>query len=244
MPDPKTHHMLDEALDESFPASDPLPVSPGTDEPKPLLHFMPGTCALGVHIALEWSNAPYDTREVRRTQLTSPAYLKLNPAGVVPTLEFENSVLTEASAIMLHLARRYPLLGLDDETLTDRRFHFERLVIFLGGSLHPHFWPWFVPERYGATTNVEKARVKRAAEILIAAALDRLEADLGERAFFIGDRPSVIDAYAFPMLRWGYQLDKPTSAYPNLDRLMRSLSTDPGVQKAMTSQGLPPLFAD
>ena len=244
MADPKTQELLDQALGESVPAPDPLPISPGTDQPTPLLHFMPGTCALGVHIALEWSKMPYKVREVARSDLKSPAYLKLNPAGVVPTLEVGQMVLTEASAIMLALARQHRALGLDHNAPDIQRFRFERLVNFLGGTLHPHFWPWFLPGRFGATDNAEKARVRSAAEALIADALARLDTDLGEGPYFMGDRPSVVDAYAFPMLRWGYKLRKPTSAYPNLDRLMKRLSTDPGVQNAMTSQGLPPMFAD
>ncbi len=208
------------------------------------LYYMPGTCALGVHIALEWAGAPYRAIEVTRENLISPDYLAINPAGVVPTLVTDDEVLTEASAILLHLARRFPALGPGPDATPTERFRFERLIITLGGTLHPHFWPWFVPQRYGARTPEDAAHVKAAAERLIAKALQRLEADLGDGPHFLGDRRSAIDAYLFPMARWGYGLTTPTSAYPNLHGLMQRLAQDPGVAAAMTAQGLPPLIAD
>lgn len=208
------------------------------------LYYMPGTCALGVHIALEWARAPYRAIEVTRQSLTAPDYLAINPAGVVPTLVTYGEVLTEASAILLYLARRFPTLGPAPDATPAERFRFERLIITLGGTLHPHFWPWFVPQRYGARTPEDAAQVKTAAERLIAKALQRLDADLGDRPHFLGDRPSAIDAYLFPMARWGYGLTTPTSAYPNLHGLMRRLSRDPGVTAAMNAQGLPPLSAE
>ncbi|MEM7488909.1 MAG: glutathione S-transferase family protein [Pseudomonadota bacterium] len=215
---------------------------PATDRPK--LFYMSGTCALGVQIALEWAGTPYDAERVGRDELRSPAYLAINPAGVVPTLILDGAILTEASAILLALARRFPALGPAADAPEAERIRFERLIVTLGGTLHPHFWPWFVPQRYGARTPEDHARVKDAAERLIAGALTQLDADLGARPYFMGDAPSAVDAYVFPMARWGYGLETPTAAYPNLDGLMRRLVEDRGVINAMAAHGLPPLFHD
>lgn len=205
-----------------------------------LLHYMPGTCALGVHIALEWAGAAYQINRVNRKDLRSDAYLALNPSGVVPTLGVGGEPLTEASAIMLWLARRFPDLG---PRTDEARFAFERTVIFLGGTLRPYFWPWFTPERYGATSPEDQARVKRAAEQLIRKALSTLDAQLEGRAWLCGDQRSVADAYIFPMARWGYGLEHhPTGQFPNLDRLMRRLAALPDVQAVMAAEGLTPLI--
>ncbi|MEM7670362.1 MAG: glutathione S-transferase N-terminal domain-containing protein, partial [Pseudomonadota bacterium] len=77
-----------------------------TPEPRTTLHYVPGTCALGVHIALEWAGAPYKAHRLSQADLRSPDYLALNPAGVVPTLIQDGAVMTEASAILLALARQ------------------------------------------------------------------------------------------------------------------------------------------
>jgi glutathione S-transferase len=49
------------------------------------LYHMPGTCALAVHVALEWVGKPYEAINLPRDQLRSPEYLAVNPMGVVPT---------------------------------------------------------------------------------------------------------------------------------------------------------------
>ncbi len=214
------------------------------DNTRPKLYYMPGTCALAVQIALEWAGEPYDAQQIQRDQLMSPDYLAINPAGVVPTLIVDGEVLTEASAILLALARRFPALGPGAGATEAEFFRFERLIITLGGTLHPYFWPWFVPQRYGAQTPEDGTRVKNAAERLIAAMFERLDADLGDGPYFLGKTPSAADAYLFPMARWGYGLKTPTTAYPNLHGLMHRLVENQGVIAAMTAQGLPPLFGD
>ena len=216
--------------------ADPMPHAEPSDAPT--LYFMPGTCALGVHIALEWSGAPYAVREVKREDLRSPAYLALNPTGVVPALTIDGRTLTEASAILLALARRFPELGPGPEADEQTRFEFERLIIFIGGTLHPHFWPWFVPSRYGAHTADESAVVKAAAEALIERDLTLLDQRLAAAPFLLGQRRTAADAYLFPMARWGYRLAKPTADYPNIHGLMERLRADPGVDAALRAEGL------
>ena len=244
MPEADTYTMLDEALDESFPASDPLPVLPGTDDPVPhRLYYMPGSCALGVHIALEGAGAAFEAQRVNREDLKKPDYLAINPAGVVPALTIDGDTLTEASAITLAIARQFPDLGPGPQATEAEICRFERLVVFLGGTLHPHFWPWFAPQRYGAVTEMEKARVKESATALIAKDLAMLDEALGGGPYFVTERRSVVDAYFFPMGRWGYGLATPTGSFANLDRLMRRLYDDPQVRAVMDAQGLPPLFS-
>jgi glutathione S-transferase len=206
------------------------------------LYYMPGTCALGVHIALEWCGAPYSVEEVKFEDLRSPEYLAKNPSAVVPTLLLGDHILTEASAIMLELARKFPDLALADPRNDKARFLFERTVIFLGGTLHPYFWPWFAPARYGASDSTAELRVRGAAEVLIAGALTQIDAQLGEGPFLLGERRTVADAYLFPMARWGYKLSRPTSQYANIERFMRIMMADNSVRRALEAEGLPPLF--
>jgi Glutathione S-transferase, N-terminal domain len=50
------------------------------------LYYLPGSCALGPHIALEYSGLTYEAVRVERGRQTDPAYLAINPLGRVPTL--------------------------------------------------------------------------------------------------------------------------------------------------------------
>ena len=47
------------------------------------LFYAPGTCALALHIVLEWIGEPYDLQKVKQSD---PEYLKLNPLGQVPAM--------------------------------------------------------------------------------------------------------------------------------------------------------------
>ena len=70
---------------------------------------MPGTCALAPHIALIEAGASYDTENVPRDKLKSPEYLAVNSKGVVPSLRlYDGSILTESTAILLHIGDKFP----------------------------------------------------------------------------------------------------------------------------------------
>lgn len=206
------------------------------------LYYMPGTCALAIHIVLEWSAAPYTAVRISPDELKSPEYLALNPSGVVPTLVEGEQVLTEASAILLALCRRFPALGPGPEAGEAARFDFERYVIYLGGTLHPHFWPWFGPDRYGAKGGGDRKKIRAAAEALLAKDFAWLDGELGDGPYFMGERRTAADAYLYPMARWGFGLSRPVATYPNIDRFMRLMARDEGVRRASEAQGLPPLY--
>jgi glutathione S-transferase len=196
------------------------------------LFYMPGTCALAIQIVLEWIGKPYEDEEVERSRLTSPDYLALNPSGVVPTLVDGDRVMVEASAILLHLADTHPEIGLIPAVGTPARYDAYRWVVYFGGTLHPHFWPYFGPGRY--TTNPQQAPdVRAAAELLLGKDFELIDRHLSGRRLVLGDNRSIADAYLFPMARWGYRLTKPTSAYPNIHRFMETMAADPGVRVAM-----------
>ena len=77
------------------------------------LYSMAGTCALSVHIVLEWIRAPYKVKVMARGDNHADAYLEINPSGQVPALQLDDGrVLTEASAILTYLADRYPSASL------------------------------------------------------------------------------------------------------------------------------------
>ena len=64
------------------------------------LHYLPGACSLASHPVLEWIGAPCEVVEVKRDELKSPEYLKLNPAAQVPTFRDDGFVTTENVAVL------------------------------------------------------------------------------------------------------------------------------------------------
>jgi glutathione S-transferase len=78
------------------------------------LHYSPGACSLGPHILLEEIGLPFTLKLVSTSDGSTrrPEHLKLNPKGRVPVLTCKDFVLTEAPAILLHLAMSHPQAGL------------------------------------------------------------------------------------------------------------------------------------
>ena len=77
-----------------------------------LYRFQGATCASKVMLVLAEKEIAYEDRLVPRTYLSDPEYLKLNPAGVVPTLIHDGNVLAESSVIMSYLDDAFPRLPL------------------------------------------------------------------------------------------------------------------------------------
>ena len=96
-----------------------------------------------------------------------------------------------------------------------------------------------MPQRYHPDSD-QHAAVRQAAQERVAYAFDVIEAHLAENKWFLGNKPSVADAFLYPMADWAYGFDKPTSAYPNIDRVIRQLAADPAVQAVHEAQGTSP----
>lgn len=198
------------------------------------LYYFPGSCALAPHIVLEWLDADY---EAVRIEKGDPDYLKINPLGVVPAIHHKGRLYTQADAILHWLSASNPDAQLAGDGSPESEYEINNWMAFLTGDLHPAFFPFFNSQRY--TTDPEGLdSVKAAGEALVAKYYDHLEAHLDGREFMAGDRRSIVDAYAIPMLRWGRLLRKPLKEYPNLNAYLERWEQDDGVRRAMKEQGL------
>ena len=199
------------------------------------LYSAPGTCGTAMHIVLEWIGKPYEVEHLDFAGMKSPEYLKLNPAGVVPTL-VDDAPLSEGLAILLKLVDENPEADLGPQVGEAERDQLYRWLAFLSATLHPFFWPYFMPSRYHADDD-QAGAIREAAQVRVGVALDVIEANLDGKTWMLGDKKSVVDAFLYPMASWAYGFDKPTSDYPNIHRVIRQLAADPAVQKVHEAQG-------
>lgn len=74
------------------------------------LSYIPGTCALATHVALEEADAPYEAIAVdfQLQAQRSPEYLAINPEGRVPALVAESSTTPCASLPRSPSVQRVP----------------------------------------------------------------------------------------------------------------------------------------
>ncbi|MDE0851541.1 glutathione S-transferase N-terminal domain-containing protein, partial [Yoonia sp.] len=74
------------------------------------LHYAPDNASLCVRLLLDEMGTPYRTELVDRSVRAqkSESYLKINPNGLIPTLETPNGPIFETAAILLWLADHTP----------------------------------------------------------------------------------------------------------------------------------------
>ena len=205
------------------------------------LFSMPGTCALSVHIVLEWIGVPFDVAVMNRGDNRLPAYLAINPAGQVPALRLDDgTVLTEAAAILPFLAERYPEAGLGSDDSALGRYRLAQLLSFLTGEVHVAFKPFFMPQRFLAD-ETQFTALKATAFVTLAPLLAMLEARLGPNTYILEDRRSVADAYLYILLRWVENAPDGLSPYPALSRFRARMEADPAVARALAKQGMLPV---
>src|SRR5258708_34641103 len=71
---------------------------------------------MAAELGLEFEHDPVAFDDPR---LKSEAFLRLNPAGAIPTIEDDGFALSESLAINLYLAKRHDLGGLYPAALAD-----------------------------------------------------------------------------------------------------------------------------
>jgi glutathione S-transferase len=102
------------------------------------LYFAPGASSMAPHIALHEIGIAFEARPMSfRGDLRTPAYLKLNPEGKVPTLIVDGRPLTEVAAILFYLARRCPEADLLPRDNLEAEAQALSWMSFIASTLHP-----------------------------------------------------------------------------------------------------------
>lgn len=203
------------------------------------LYYAVGACSLAPHIVLEWIGEPFEAVKV---QFGSPELLAVNPAGAVPTLrEDDGWLLTQAGAILDYLAHKHPEAELSGGDSLRERAEAHRWSAFLTSDVHAAFWPVFMPFRYTTDSSAEgRDKVVKAGHALVEKQFTILNQHLDGRDWILGDgrgKRSVLDAYAFPMIRWASKLlPQGIAPWTNIQALQERLDADPAVRKVLARE--------
>lgn len=212
------------------------------------LHFHPGTAAMVPHIVLEELGVPYLRVPVDRDNNAhkAPAYLKLNPNGLIPVLVDGDLVLYETVAICLHLGDTHPHAGLMPALGTPERAHAYKWLVWLTNSLQTTLLAYFYPERWVSEGNAQGAlEVKARAEARVALLIDQLDAELARHGgpWFMGETYSVVDPYVYTLCRWTRDFDSPPArTWPHLAPYLQRMLARPAVQRVLANEGIEPPF--
>jgi glutathione S-transferase len=207
------------------------------------LHYHPSDASLAPHMLLEEIGAPFELKLVDRSvnAQKSPAYLKLNPNGLIPVLVDGELVLYETAAILLHLADTHPAAALAPAFGSAERAHFYKWMLWLANTFHATLIPFFYPQRWADDAGAV-AQVKTHAEARAGQLLDQLDAQLARHGgpWLLGATFSAVDPYALMLCCWTRHFARPARTLPQLGPYLQRVRSRPAVQRAMRTEGLGP----
>jgi len=197
------------------------------------LYHAPGACSLAPIILAEWLDIPLDLERVDNHD-PSPEYLEKNPLGAVPALELDDgTVRNQVDAILQYFVSLRPESEFGKFRDREESFEFHRWIAFLTGDYHPAWGAWFNPRRFTTDHSEEAlAAVKEAVAQRIARVTRLLEAQVDDEGHIALGRRTLLDAYAYSMVRWTQKLEGGFDPYPKLWHFMEILSRDEGVRRA------------
>jgi glutathione S-transferase len=208
------------------------------------LHYYPSTASMAPHILLEEMGVPFKRVLVDRAANAhkSPAYLKLNPNGLIPVLTDGDVVLYETTAIGLYLSERFPEAALAPAIGTPQRAAYYTWMVWLTNTLQVTLSVYFYPDRWvSAGHEAAAAEVKAQAEHKANGYLDQLDAELARHGgpWLLGAQYSAADAYVLMLCRWSRGFaSTPARMRPHLGPYLQAMLARPAVQRVFASEQL------
>lgn len=161
--------------------------------------------------------------------VNTPEYRKLNPNGLVPTIEDDGFVLWESHAIVRYLARRHSrgkLWPENDKACADADRWMDWYSTTVWPNMRTVFWNLVrVPPEKRDMAAVEEARKKLAESFAIADAQLAGNTYLAGKEFTMGDIPMGVAAY-----RW-FNLPIERPAHRNMERWYQRICERPAYKE-------------
>lgn len=199
--------------------------------------YFRSSTSIRVRAALQLKGLAYDyvAWNLRSKDHQSPAYLALNPQGVLPALEIDGLILTQSLPIIEYLEERFPdppLLPADPAG----RARVRALSAMIACDVHPlnnlrvlnH-----LKEQFGADEAAQTAWFRH----WTPATLDPMEAIVATAPqtgrFVQGDTPGLADICIFAQMLNNRRFGIAESRWPSLSRIHQSCLQIPAFQRAM-----------
>ena len=199
------------------------------------LHTAPTTNGLRPRIMLEECGLPYGMRvvDLAAGEHGTPAYLAINPMGLVPTLVDDDGpggeplVLSQSMTILTYLAGKSGRF-LPDHLTQDMIFWRDAMSIGtdLSGTLQSALTIGRMAEPHGPTMDMFGKRFNDLLKVW--------DGMLGERRYCAGDEVTILDFALFPLLaRCRAVAPRYAEGCPGVDRWFDEIGARPGVRRAL-----------
>lgn len=203
------------------------------------LYYAPGAASLAVHWMLIEIGAPFATvaLDLEKKDQKSPDYLKVNPAGMVPTLIVDGAPFTETAAILMWLAEQHADAGFHVAPGAPLRRSYLQQMLFLANTMQPAFRQWFYPEEAAGADHA--AAAQDIARERLENAWARIDAHLSDgRAFLLGDEMTAADFLLTMLARWSRNMPKPATKWLHIAAYVARMKARPGLIEVHRREGL------
>jgi glutathione S-transferase len=171
--------------------------------------------------------------DLKAGEQRQPAYLQLNPNGLVPTLLIGGRPFTEAAALLMIVAMRHPQAGLAPEEVSDSRDAWHQWIVYFANTLQPAFRLWFYPSDISDDENTQ-AILKAALRKQIERAWARIATHLGEQGpYLLGEEFSAADLMLIMLMRWSRDMPKPATEWEALNQYAARMRARPSWKKQL-----------
>lgn len=203
------------------------------------LYYAPGAASFAVHWLLVELGAEHEAirLDLDRNEQKAPDYLRINPAGKVPTLLIDGRPFAEVAALLLMIAEEHPGRSLVPSPRSEHRFAFLQLYFHLANTLQPAFRAWFYPDEAAGPDNGEAARAS--ARERIERSWDRIAAQLeGKTGFLFGADVSVADFLLVMLMRWSRNMPRPAATWPAIASYLGRVAAMPSLREVQARERL------
>jgi glutathione S-transferase len=203
------------------------------------LYYSPGAASLAVHWMLIELGVPFEAKLVSIDDgaQKSPEYLRLNPAGRIPTMVVDGKPHGESAALLMLLAERHPEKAFAPAPGSAARADWLEMMIFLANTLLPAMRDWFYADSDGDPAGADA--VKALARRRIEAGWDRLDARLADgRTHLLGNELSTADLLATMVMRWSRNMPRPATTWKNLAPYIHRMRSRPAFIELNAREGL------
>jgi len=204
-----------------------------------VLYYAPGAASMAVHWMLIEAGVPFEAVlvDIDAGAQHTPDYLRLNPAGRVPTLVVDGVPHAESAALLMLLAERHPETRMMPAPGAPDRADWLEMMVYLANTLLPAMRDWFYAGKDGDPDDAEA--VAALAVRRIEGAWLRLDARLsGEHTHLVGNRLSTADLLATMLMRWSRIMPRPATAWPHLAAYIERLRALPSFIEVSRREGL------
>ena len=199
--------------------------------------YVPHTCSLASHIALEEAGAEYEAirMDFAKADQKKPEYLAINPKARVPALVTEQGVLTETPALLVYIAQRYPhskLAPIEDPFALAQVQAFNSYLCSTVHVAHAHRvrgYRW-------ADDEAAFESMRRKTPQAVTECFSLIERDMLRGPFVMGETFTICDLYLFTLAQWLEGDGVDVDSLPKVKDHRRRISERPIVKKVMAAE--------